>query len=75
MIYGIYVCMLILLQSLWKTLFNVIKVLVKVRDKVRVRARIHSWNMYYRRSVILLNFTHNPARSIRTNHHYITPQE
>lgn len=30
-----------------------------------VRAEIHGWNMYYRRSVILLDFIHNPACSIR----------
>lgn len=35
--------------------------LVKVRDKVR--AGVHGWNMYYNR-IILLEFIHNPARSI-----------
>lgn len=55
-----------------KTLFNVIKVLVKVRnevmvrDKVRFRAGIHGWNVYYRGSVIPLDFIHNPAHSTTT---------
>lgn len=59
---------------LGKTLFNVIKVVVKlrnkvmvrVREKVRFRAGIQGWNVYYRGTVIPLDFCHNPARTIRT---------
>lgn len=53
--------------------------MVKVSVKVRVRVGIQGWNMCYRRSIILFDFMHNPARSIRTqtitfhvtNHQYI----
>lgn len=40
--------------------------MVKVSVKVRVRVGIQGWNMCYRRSIILFDFMHNPARSIRT---------
>lgn len=54
----------ILVESLWKTLSNVIKVLVRVGDEVRLRPGIQGWNVYYSRTFILLHFTHNPPRSI-----------
>lgn len=40
--------------------------LVKVKDKVMVRVGKHAWNAHYPGTVIPLDFTHNPARSIRT---------
>lgn len=70
----IYTCSLFFFKSLRNTLFNIIKVLVKVRNKVMVRARdkvrfragIQGWNVYYRGSVIALDSSHNPPRTIRT---------
>lgn len=43
-----------------------LNVLVKVRDKVMVRAGTHGWNVYYRGTVILLDFIRNLVRSVRT---------